>query len=213
MFTIDLLKGQGIPIKSRPEGIVIASVALAVPFIIAIAMFSFYLRNGIIISIKKNDIVNCEAKINKLSDIVKLQKSFEKEKVVYSGCLSEVKSSIHGHTQWSSILETLVQNIPDSVVLDELSVKQSSVRKKVPQKDDPQKMADTTVPVRMLHMSVYGSARANCGEAVREFRNRLWASSVLGPKLENIGVSQKSAKVEKEDVVSYEIDCVFKPEM
>ena len=213
MFTIDLLKGQGLPIKSRPEGIVIASVALAVPVILAFAMFSFYLRNSIIISIKKQDIVNYKAKISKLSDIVGLQKSFEKEKIVYSGCLSEVKSSISGHAQWSSILETLVQNIPESVVLEELSVRQSSVRKKVPQKDDPQKMVDTTVPVRMLHMSVYGSARSNCGEAVREFRNRLWSSSLLSRKLENISVSQKSARIENQEVFSYEIDCVFKPEM
>ncbi len=213
MFTIDLLKGQGIPTKSRPEGIVIASVALAVPIIIAIAMISFYLRNSIIISIKKNDIVNYEAKVSKLSDAVKLQKTIEKEKIIYSGCLSEVKSSIGRHAQWSPILETLVQNIPDSVVLEKLSIAQSSVRRKVPQKDNPKTMVDITIPIRTLHMSVYGSSRTDCGEAVREFRNRLWSSSVLGPKLENIRVSQKSARIESKDVISYEIDCVFKPEM
>ena len=53
MFTIDLLKGQGIPIKSRPEGIVIAAVTLAVPIIIAVIIFSFYLNNSIVISIQR----------------------------------------------------------------------------------------------------------------------------------------------------------------
>lgn len=213
MFTIDLLKGQGLPIKSRPEGIVIAAITLAVPIIIAIAMFSFYLRSGIIISIKKQDRINYEAKMNKLADAVELQRTFEKEKGICSGCLSEVKASISRHTQWSPILAALVENIPESVVLEELSVRQSSVKKKVPQKDDPKKMVEATFLLRTLSMSVYGGAWSNCGEAVREFRDRLWSSSLLGPKLENIKVSQKSARIENKDVISYEIDCVFKPEI
>ncbi len=211
MFTIDLLKGQGLPAKSRPEGIVIASVTLAVPLIIAIAMFSFYLRNKIIISIKEQDIVSYEARIDKLSDAIELQKSLGEKKIVYSGCMSEVKSSIGRHSQWSFILKALIENIPESVVLDKLTVKQSFVKRRVSQKDDPQKMVDVTVPVRTLQMSVYGSPRYNCGEAVRQFRNRLWSSSLLGPKLKNIRVSQKSAKIENKDVISYGIDCIFKP--
>lgn len=212
MFTIDLLKGQGLPVKSRPEGIVIAAITLTVPILIAIAMFSFYLRNGIIIAIKNQDRVNYEAKINKLADAVELQRKFEKEKEIYSGCLSEVKSFVSRHTQWSPILAILVENIPESVILEELSVKQSFVKEKVPQKDDPKKTVEATILLRTLHMSVYGGASSNCGEAVREFRDRLWASPLLGPKLENIKVSQKSARIEDKDVISYEIDCVFKPE-
>jgi Tfp pilus assembly protein PilN len=211
MFTIDLLKGQGIPMKSRPEGIVIAAVTLAVPLAIAIAIFSFYLRGQIIMSIKKQDIANYEAKIAKMSDVVKLQRLFEREKIVYSSCLSEVKSSIGRHTQWSSILTTLVENIPDSIVLTAISVKQGTIKKSIPQKDDPKKMVDTIVPIRTLHMSVYGSPQYDCGDAVRQFRDRLWSSALLGPKLENIRVSQKSERIENKDVISYEIDCVFKP--
>ena len=213
MFTIDLLKGQGIPIKSRPEGIVIASVTLAVPIIIAIAMFGFYLRNRTIISIKKQDIVNYEAKIDKLSDAVKLQKSLENEKVVYSSCLSEVASSIDRHTQWSPILAELVQNMPDSVVLTGLDVRQTFLKRKVPQEDDPQKKIDITVPVRTLHMSVYGGLQLSSSGAVREFRDRLLASTLIGPKLEDIRVSQRSTRVEDKNVISYEIDCIFKPGM
>lgn len=213
MFTIDLLKGQGLPVKSRPEGIVIAAITLAVPIIIAIAMFSFYLRNGIIISIKKQDKINYEVKMNKLADAVKLQKRFEKEKEIHYGCLSEIKTSISRHTQWSPVLAILVENIPDSVVLEEISVRQGFMRRKVPQKDDPKKVVDTTIILRTLHMSVYGNALSNCGEAVRKFRDRLWSSSLLGPQLENIRVSQKSTKVGSKDVISYEIDCVFRSEI
>ena len=211
MFTIDLLKGRGIPIKSRPEGIVIAAVTLVVPIIIAIIMFGFYLNNSIVISIQKQKIVNYKTKIAGLSDAVELQKSFEKEKNVISSSLSEVKSSIGRHIQWSPILATVAKNMPDSVVLTKLEVKQRSVKRKVPGKDDPKKMIDITVPARTLQMNVSGSPQYNSDKAIRDFRDSLRFSTLLGPDIEDIRVSQKSDTLEGRDVVSYEIDCVFKP--
>jgi len=213
MFTIDLLKGQGTPAKSSPESIAIAAAALAVPVIIAIVMFGLYLRNKIIISVQKQEIANYGTKIGKLSDAVELQKSFENEKAAISNCLSEVATSIGRHTQWSPVLTTLVKNMPDSVVLTDLNVKQSSVKRKVPKKDDPQKMIDISVPVRTLQINVCGSPQSNCDKAVRNFRGRLRSSAFLGPKLENIRVSQRFGTLESQDVVFYQIDCIFKPEL
>jgi Tfp pilus assembly protein PilN len=210
MFTIDLLKGQGIPMKSSPGGIAIAAVTVAVPMTIAIIMFGFYLNNGTRVSIKEQEIVRCQAEIDKLSGAVELQKSLEKEKITYANYLSEVKSSISRYIQWSPVLVTLVENMPDSVMLTELEVKQHSVRKKVPKKDNPQEMIEKNVPVRILQMSVSGSPQHDCDKAVRDFRNRLRSSAFLGPKLENIGVSQESETLEGRDVASYEIECVFK---
>jgi Tfp pilus assembly protein PilN len=211
MFTIDLLKGRGIPAKSRPRNIAVAAVAVVVPVIIAIAMFGFFLHNRIIISIKKNTIGNYETRISGLSDAIKLQKSFEEEKSVYSNCLSEVSSSLDRHTQWSPVLVTLVENIPDSVMLTEIDVKQSSTKIKVRQKDDPAKMIDVSVPLRTLQMKVAGKPQTNCDEEIRDFSELLRSSSLLGPKLENIRISQGLTKLKEQEVVSYQIDCIFKP--
>jgi len=213
MFTIDLLKGQCIPIKSRPESVAVAAATFAVPVIIAMVMFGFYLSNGVIISVQKQRIVNYEANIDKLSDATELQKSFEQEKEAIGSCLSEVSSAIGRHTQWSPILVTMVKNMPDSMVLTRLEVKEHSIRKKVPKRNDPGKMVDISVPVRTLQMSISGSSQYDCDRAVRDFRNSLRSSSSLGPKLEDIRVSQKSDTLEGQIVVSYEIDCIFKPEL
>ncbi|HUU18902.1 MAG TPA: hypothetical protein VMW72_17255 [Sedimentisphaerales bacterium] len=210
MFTIDLLKGQGIPMKSSPGGIAIAAVTVAVPMTIAIIMFGFYLNNRTQASIKEQEIVRCQAEIDKLSGAVELQNSLEKEKIVYRNYLSEVNSSISRYIQWSPVLVTLVENMPDSVMLTKLEVKQHSVRKKVPNKDNPQEMIEKNVPVRILQMSVSGSPQQDCDKAVRDFRNRLRSSAFLESKLENIGVSQESETLEGRDVASYEIECVFK---
>ncbi|UCE98918.1 MAG: hypothetical protein JSV82_06950 [Planctomycetota bacterium] len=211
MFTIDLLKGHGIPVKGRPEGTVITVASFAVPIIIAIVMFGFYLSNKIVISVQKQEIANYEANMGKLSAAIKLQESFEKETSIINNCLSEVSSSINRHTQWSQILVILAETMPDSLVLTGLKVKQDSVRKKVPQKNDPKKMVDISVPVRTLQMSVSGNPRFNCDKAIRDFKDGLRLSDMLGPKLENIKVSQKAETLKDKDVISYEINCIFKP--
>ncbi len=213
MFTIDLLKGQCVPRKSTPGSIAAAVTAVVVPLIIAIAMFGFFLHNKITISIKKNTIANYETRISGLSDAIELQKSFEKEKDTYNSCLSEVSNCLDRHTQWSPVLVTVVKNMPDSVVLTGLGVKQHSIRRRVRQKDDPQKMVDISVPVKTLQMTVAGRPQSNCDQAIRTFSDRLRSSSLLGPRLENIRISQALGTLEGQDVVSYQIDCIFKPEL
>jgi len=213
MFTIDLLKGEGIPIKSRPEGTAVAATTFAVPILVAVVILGFYLSDKFVISVKKQEIVNYEKHINTLSDAVKLQKSFEEEKNNINGSLTEVSSSIGRYTQWSPVLATVVKNMPDSMILTRIEVKQHSVKRKVPKKDDPEKMVDISVPVKTLQMSVSGRPQADNDKAVKDFKDRLRSSASLASKLEDIRVSQKSDTLEGQDVVSYEIDCIFKPEL
>jgi hypothetical protein len=209
MFTIDLLKGRGLPVKSKPQGILVAVATFTVPLIVGMVMFGFYASDKIVTSVRQQEIANYQASIDRLSEAAEVQKSFEQERNLINGCLSEVGSSIGSHGQWSGVLVTLVENMPDS----KLEVKQSSIKKKVPQKDDPKKMVDISVPVRTLHMSVCGSWEEDYDEEIRDFRNRLRFSERLASKLEDIRVAQGVEKLEDRDVVSYEIDCVFKPEM
>ena len=213
MLTIDLLKGQGIPIKSRPEGVAVGTLTFAVPIIIAIVMFGYYLTSSIDISIKKQEIVRYETEIDKLSSAVKLQKSLNKQRNTIDNNLSEVASSINRYTQWSPILATLAENMPGSLVLTELDVKQRFEKRTVPKKDDPGKMVNISVSAKTLQMRISGALQSDCDKAVRDFRDSLLFSRRLGPKLEDIKVSQDIGKLDGQDVVSYQIDCIFKPEL
>lgn len=211
MFTIDLLNGQAIPLKSKPGSLAIIAVTVVIPIVVAMGMVSFYMQNKIVLSIKKQEINKSQAEIDKLSDAIGLQKALEQKKITYLGYLSEVQSSIKRHTQWSPVLTTLMENIPDSVVLTSLAVNQSSVKRQAPKKDDPEQMVEIDVPVKILRLIVSGGPQSNCDEAVRDFRDGIRDSAFLGPKLENIGVSQKTETIEDQNVVSYEISCVLKP--
>jgi hypothetical protein len=210
MFTIDLLKGQAIPLKSKPGSLVIIVMSAAIPVIVAMGMLSFYHRTSIAASARGREISKYQAEIDKLSDAVKLKRELENKKILYSSCLSEVNTSLKRHIQWSPVLTTIMDNIPDSVVLNSLSVEYKTVKKKAPKKDNPDKMVEVDVLVRTLRLGVIGSTQTSSDEAVRDFRDRLLSSEFLGPKLENIVVSQKSETRDGREVVSYEISCVFK---
>jgi len=211
MFTIDLLNGDGIPIKSRPEGMAIGGLTVIVPLTIATIMFSSYVHDRIVISVHKRTVTSYKTRTDELSDAVKLHKSFEKEKDLYSRCLYELESCIGGRTQWSPILTTVVRNIPDQVVLTKLDVKRRFIRKKVPQKGDPKKKVDISVPASTLTMNIAAVPQSNSDDVVRGFREYLLRSDSLRPKLEGINVSQESGKLGGQEVVSYQIDCLFKP--
>ena len=211
MFTIDLLNGQAVPLKSKPGSFAIIVISAAVPVMVALGMLSFYHRTSIAASAKEKEIAQCQAEIDKLSGAVELQKALVKKKVAYDSCLSEVKSSIKRHTQWSPALTTLMENIPDSVVLNSLEVEHETVKKKVPKEDNPKKMVEIDVLIRVLRLSVSGDQQRDNDKAVRDFRDRIFASAFLGPKLEKIDVAKKSETLNNQAVVSYEINCVLKP--
>ncbi|RKY24970.1 MAG: hypothetical protein DRP62_02465 [Planctomycetota bacterium] len=213
IFRIDLLKGRGIPAKTRPVGLAITSVTFAVPVIIAIAMLGSYLHDRITISVQRQATANYEEKIDELFDAVEVCKSFEKTRDIINDCLSEVSSSIIRHTQWSPVLATIAKNIPDSAALTGLEVRRHFVKRRTGGEDAAAEAAEITVPVNRLQMDVIANSRWDGDGAVRDFRERLRFSSILGPKLEDIRVSQKTDTFNGRDVVSYKMDCIFKPEL
>lgn len=212
MFTIDLLNGRALPLKGKPGGLAVIAVTAVVPIAVAAALASLYLHNNAAVAATEKEIARYEAQTGELSEAVQLKAALEKEKVAYKNYLSDVSSSIKKQTQWSPILTTLMENIPDSVVLTSITVEQKSVKKKVPKPDDSQKTVEVDVLVKTLRLRVSSGTERNCDDAVRDFRDRLRSSALLGPKLENIAVAQESQMLGGREVVSYEISCIFKPE-
>lgn len=213
MFKIDLLKGRGVPIRSRPAGLIMAVVTTVVPIVVTMFIAGFYLRNDVSLSIIKRQIAGYTAKIGQLSEGVALTSSLERQRADYEKRLAETNWVIGRHRQWSPVLGELVSKMPESVVLTSVEIKRSSVKRSVPKKDSPGTMIEKPVPITTLSMSLCGDPQSDCDKVVRDFRDQLRSSELLGPQLENILVSQELTVLGGRDVVSYAIDCVFKPNL
>ena len=213
MFTIDLLNGQGRPQKTKPGGVVIVALTAISPVLLGLGTFGLYLHNKVTLSLKDAEIARNEARIGKFSDALELREALMKEKITYGNCLSEVGSIIKNYSQWSPILTTVVENMPETVVLTSLEVERNTTKVKVPDKEDPKETKEIDVPYRVLHLSVSGGPQQNCDEAVRHFQERLRTSPLLGPRLEKINVSRNSKRMKDQDVFTYEIICTLKPRL
>jgi len=213
MFTIDLLKGRGIPIRSGPERLLVAAAMVAGPVIAAIIVFGIYLSNAVAISVQQQAIAGYEQKLTRpeLAEAVAEQKEFEQTRSLINGYLSEVSEAIGRHTQWSPVLRTVVELMPSSVILTRLEVKEDSIKQKVPAKDDPTKTVEVSVPVRRLLMGLSANSKTGCDRDVRDYRDQLRSSQVLAPKLQDIVWGRKEDKLDGREVVSYQLDFEFKP--
>jgi hypothetical protein len=211
MFTIDLLKGQGVPVRTKPQGIAIFAATFAVPFLVAILMAGYYFCNKVVISVARQNIAGFDNQTKRMSDALKLRESFEKEKSSVNASLADVSALLRGHFQWTPVLVTLAENLPDSVVLTNLEVKLSTIKQKAP-KAEKDKKGDASVSVRTLKMRVSANRSPSTDLEVRTFREKLRDSEVLGPKLDDVLIaSQGPDSIDGRDVVCYDIDCVFKP--
>ncbi len=213
IFNIDLLKGKGRPAKSRPESMAVAAIAVIIPAVVAIIFLSIFLGNRVAISIKKNEIASYQKRLEseKLADAVKFQKSVEDEKKLLTNGISEVASNIGSRIQWSPVIETILKNLPESLAMTVLEVKEETKKVKKPKADEPGKMTDVPVAIKTLHMGMVANSQNNYDVAVKQFRSKLIEDSWLGPKLEDIRVAQEFEKVNDRQVVSYQIFLVFKP--
>ena len=209
MFSIDLLKGQGIPIKSRPGGTAIMTVSIIVPFIIAILMFGNYIRGRIILTTQKRLWTNVEERITSLSSRTTFQETTQSGTDSINESLVEISDIAEQYMQWSPFLQILAQNMPQSLVLEELDVDSRSMLKEVPYKNDPLKKINIFVPERILHIALCSRITDNSDKDVLDFLQQLRASTVLSGQIDNIRLVSHTIE-EKKNLKHYTIECLFK---
>jgi Tfp pilus assembly protein PilN len=213
MFTIDLLKGQGIPARSRPEGIVATAVTVVLPMAIALTMLGIYLSSRVVINIQRKEIAGYETKIAGLSNEVKAHKNYEKQKGEVQQRIAETADVISDQQQWSDILVTIVENLPDSLILERMAVESRSTKVKVTDDKNSKKKKNKIVMRRTLLLTFGGSAGEDLNRQVQAFRDKLKVSKVLGPQVEDIPVSQRVEMVNDREVITYEMKCILKPQI
>ena len=211
MYSIDLLKGDGIPIRSRPGGIAFACLLVAVPVLMTIGAVTFYMDCNVIIAIKKKQVHRLEAVVETLSDAVQQKETLEREKTEALTLLGDVSTALQEHAQWSNVLTEVVESISDALILTRLEASEDKVRRRVPAKDDPTKRIDVSVPVRTLRIRVCGREKQVSYDAVRDLQDRLRSSAQVGPMLDTITVCQESELLDGAEAVLYELHCTFKP--
>jgi len=213
MYTVDMLLGEGVPIRSRPGGIALACLIVVVPLLIGLAMTSFYLDGRVILSINKQQLSQIETASTVLAQAMMKTESLQRDRASANAVLTEIKAAVGGYMQWSQSLTALVENLSDSLVLTRLEANRRMVQRRVSVPDDPTRKVEVSVPVRTLTLCVCGRQAGTALEAVRALQESLRFSPVIGPILGTITVSQNRTMLDGEEAVLYELECVLKGEV
>jgi hypothetical protein len=210
MLTIDLLKGQGIPVGTRPAGASFLAIVIAVPVVVAIVTLGNYGRGGVVLRNQRRLLTTLQADIFKLTDSVKFKQNTERQINDMNACFVEVDETILQQIQWSPILQVLAENMPTSLVLSSLNIKSEIKSKEVPQRKNPSKKMAVPVPRRILYISLYGRRTRGSDEAVLKLLSALNMSSALRERADNIRLIAQATD-ERKNVMNYVVECVFKP--
>ena len=213
MYTVDLLNGHGTPTRIKPTIMLVGLITILMPIVVSIFVLNYYLGNNVDIKLKQKQLQNYKENISGLADVMNIQQTFEMEKAATNEGLREVYSSLGLQFQWSPVLELLARNMPDSIVMTQLAVKRKLIKKEVPKEDSPGEMMDAHEVERTLQMTVNGPPEQNCDEDVRDFMDKIRFSEKIGPKIKDISVSQEFEQIDSKNIVSYQIDCIFKSQL
>jgi len=211
MHTIDLLKGQGIPAKATLGSVGILAVLVAVPILAGAVLLDRYLNNREVIAIGQEGIAKSQETIDRFAADVKFQEQMEQRRGGVNSRLAEVKSYLGDYVQWSPVLVTLAENMPAEMVISKLTAEVRRSLDRGVQGNDPNRPANV-ITKRTLTLNISGGAAGSYDAVVRKYGDRLRSSPSLGPKLENIIVSQRTGQSgdEKEKTVIYTMNLMFK---
>lgn len=209
MLNIDMLKGQGIPIKSSPGGAFLLALIIAIPLLTTMAITTEYLNGRIELRTLKNEWSEIEDKISQLSAGVKFQESDRGKINNINACFVEVHEVLQYHIQWTPVFVTLIENLPDKLFLEKLTVDTFPQRTEVPKRSDPMEFISVDVPKSIVFIDLYSHLADHDNKNVLNYIQQLNNIEQFMLKIESIRpLSQITDK--QEGIVRYSIKCVFK---
>lgn len=182
MHKIDLLKGQGLPVKTTIGSVFFAALIFVVPLLIAAAMVGFYLTNKTEIGITTSQIERLDKIIADSEPNASKTEKMRKELNYYATRLNEVAKCVKTYVQWTPVLIDIVKDKPEQMVMKRLEVvndDKSSVKKN----NDPNKPLVLKIPQRKMTLEINGDGMGDYNLTVQEYQNKLRMESSLQPDI------------------------------
>jgi len=216
MFTIDFLKEQGLPAKSRPIRTALMTIIAFVLLTGFCLMGIQYFKNKIVLASKQNELAKSEAILLSKPNGKNLKSQIKRDLDLYKQCKYEVAVSIGRYTQWTPILREFSMKMPSSLLMDELRVTRSIKKKKVTSVLDPKKKVDYEIIQRTIKSHICDFVPEDEGAGVEMYLEQIRGSESLSSILGKTYIVE-STDGEFEDeggkklaVKNYIINCMLK---
>lgn len=205
LYTIDFLKGEGLPAKSRPGHIVRSSLPFLALLIGALVLAGSYISNGVVLEQLQTKLASYTEE-GEWGEITRFLQENQQQQKSLQGILTEVTQSVSYHRQWTGILVGVIEVLPEELLLNCLEVQRQSMREK--ETDADGKPVDVIWYQYTLKIGTESSQGLEANAVIQEFVRTLRASDFLVSAIDEISVV--SRQNDNNNHMQYQIDCVFK---
>ena len=201
MFTIDLLKGRGKPTIKYQGTLLLYITAMVVPVIILLVFTGQYFIAKAAIPSVQSQIKSVDRQIASSKSHIDYHNKINNQITLFNDCMGELAFALNQQTIWTPIITAIVGNMPDEVIMEEMSAKSRNFTERVPSKEDPDKIISINRIKRVVGMTF--SAPLNSGSDL-SMQKYIW-------KLRDIGLdaSMKNQEIAEENnskVKKYQIE-------
>jgi hypothetical protein len=210
MFSIDLLKGKGLPQKTNLKRAALKAAVLLVPVLAVTAFAVSYEHDRVRLQSQKAALQSHQQEIERYADDVAEYNRMEGQIRALTKCLNEISTSLTYRIQISDMLVDMIGALPESIFMYEMKLDRNSVIEKL-QSEGAAEPKQRLIVRRKLNLVVCGYDAQRSDPAVQDYIDRLKQAPRLRAVMEQIKpTARQQGQVDGKDAVYYEIECVLK---
>ena len=210
MFSIDLLKGKGLPEEIDPKRLILKALPILIP-VLAVTLFASAYQHDRASLRDQQQLLSSNQQQLALhtEDIAEYNKINSKIKGMQK-CLNDISRAMAYRVQVSEVLVELAQALPNNIFVYEMNLDRKSVQEKV-QNPDSGEVKRRLVVRRKLELVLCGYDADRSDAAVQEYVNVLKQSPLLAEIFTEIKPSaRQQGEVDGRPAIYYEIQCVLR---
>ena len=210
MFSIDLLKGKGLPEKIDLKRSVLKVLPILIP-VLAVTLFaSAYQHDRASLQDQQQVLQNNQQQLDLYTEDVAEYNKIDSKIKGMEKCLNDISGAMIYRIQVSEVFVELVQALPENIFVYEMKLDRNSAKEKIPQPDSAE-VKQRLVVRRKLKLVLCGYDGDRSDAAVQEYVNALKQSPRLTKVFTEIKPSaRQQGEVDGRPAIYYEIECVLR---
>jgi Tfp pilus assembly protein PilN len=210
MFSIDLLKGKGLPQKRDMKKSLLRAVPILIPLLAVSVLAASYQRNSETLQDQRRTLVSNQQQIAQYTRDVMEYNTIEARIKGLEKCIKDISRALSYRIQVSDVLMELVQTLPDSIFIYEMNMNRNAVNEKI-QQEGSAEVKQRLVVRRQLKLVLCGYDAEKSDMAVQDYVSELGKSPLLNGLFVEIKPSaRQQGEVDGRPAIYYEIDCVLR---
>jgi hypothetical protein len=210
MFSIDLLKGKGLPEKVDLKKSTLKALPILIPLLAVTLFASAYQRDRALLQDQQQTLKSNQQQLElHTKDVIEFNKMNRKIKGMEK-CLNDISKAMAYRVQVSEVFVELVQTLPESIFVYEMNLDRKAAREKK-QLPNSGEVKQQLVVRRKLDLVLCGYDGDQSDAAVQEYINTLKQSPLLTEVFTEIKPSaRQQGEVDGRAAIYYEIECILR---